>query len=314
MPFISVIVPIYNAEKTLHRCVDSILTQTFTNFELLLINDGSKDRSGEICDEYAKKDSRVRVFHKEDGGVSSARNVGLDNMTGEWLTFVDADDYIGNLFLFNTLKFSNADLIINNAIVIKECGYTDLNDIPSGYHQNKKLIISQHLNSILLMSPWAKLFRHSLIGDLRFNEKMRLAEDALFVYQYLHKTTSIFVTPEKAAEKSYLYEYPAIGLSCKYNLSVKEAVYGLIEINNAYEQLNICCPNIEVDLPRSFYRYCLSDIKAHGKYWFRDPQIKKICIRKSRYHHILTRIIMIFVFVPILNYFIILLRIHIFIK
>ena len=78
MPKVSIIVPVYKAEKYLNRCVDSILAQTFTDFELLLIDDGSPDRSGEICDEYAKKDSRIRVFHKKNGGVSSARNLGLD--------------------------------------------------------------------------------------------------------------------------------------------------------------------------------------------------------------------------------------------
>ena len=91
---VSVIVPVYKAEKWLHRCVDSILTQTMEDFELLLIDDGSPDRSGEICDEYAAKDSRVRVFHKENGGVSSARNLGLDNAKGEYICFLDSDDWI----------------------------------------------------------------------------------------------------------------------------------------------------------------------------------------------------------------------------
>ena len=91
-PKISVIVPVYNVEKYLRRCIDSILSQTFSDFELLLIDDGSKDKSGEICDEYAAKDARVRVFHKENGGVSSARNLGLDNAKGDWITFSDSDD------------------------------------------------------------------------------------------------------------------------------------------------------------------------------------------------------------------------------
>ena len=98
-PKITVIVPVYNTEKYLRRCVDSILAQTFTDFELLLIDDGSTDGSGAICDEYAKKDSRVRVFHKEIGGVSSARNLGLDKAYGEWISFVDSDDWIDVLFL-----------------------------------------------------------------------------------------------------------------------------------------------------------------------------------------------------------------------
>ena len=95
-PKISVIVPVYNVEKYLHRCVDSILAQTFNDFELLLIDDGSKDKSGAICDEYAAKDSRVRVFHKENGGVSSARNLGLENAKGDWIIFIDSDDWIAD--------------------------------------------------------------------------------------------------------------------------------------------------------------------------------------------------------------------------
>ena len=94
MPLVSIIVPVYKAEQWLHRCVDSILAQTMTDFELLLIDDGSPDKSGEICDEYAAKDNRVRVFHKENGGVSSARNLGLDNAVGDFVMFVDSDDWI----------------------------------------------------------------------------------------------------------------------------------------------------------------------------------------------------------------------------
>ena len=94
MPKISIIVPVYRAEAYLHRCVDSILAQTFTDWELLLIDDGSPDKSGEICDEYAQKDSRVRVIHKENGGVSSARNYGINHASGEYLMFVDSDDMV----------------------------------------------------------------------------------------------------------------------------------------------------------------------------------------------------------------------------
>ena len=98
-PKISVIVPVYKTEAYLHRCVDSILAQTFQDFEVLLIDDGSPDRSGEICDVYAQKDRRVRVFHKENGGVSSARNCGLDNAKGEWICFVDSDDFLDTTYL-----------------------------------------------------------------------------------------------------------------------------------------------------------------------------------------------------------------------
>jgi Glycosyltransferases involved in cell wall biogenesis len=93
-PLISVIVPVYKAEEFLPKCINSILSQTYTNFELLLIDDGSPDNSGKICDEHASKDSRVRVFHKQNGGVSSARNLGLREARGEWISWVDADDWI----------------------------------------------------------------------------------------------------------------------------------------------------------------------------------------------------------------------------
>ena len=116
MPKVSVIVPVYKAEKYLHRCVDSILSQTFTDWELLLIDDGSPDRSGEICDEYAKKDTRIRVFHKENGGVSSARNMGLDIAKGKWIVFVDSDDwcepdYLVDFFFVN-VELSAEDMVL----------------------------------------------------------------------------------------------------------------------------------------------------------------------------------------------------------
>ena len=96
---ISVVIPIFNADKYLHRCINSVLSQSYTDFELLLIDDGSTDKSGKICDEYAREDDRVRVFHKENGGVSSARNLGLDNAKGEWVSFVDADDRVETDYL-----------------------------------------------------------------------------------------------------------------------------------------------------------------------------------------------------------------------
>ena len=96
---VSVIVPLYNAEKYAKRCIESVLRQTYNNYELILIDDGSKDRTGEICDHYADIDSRIKVIHKKNGGVSSARNKGLQEAQGEWITFLDADDWIEPNFL-----------------------------------------------------------------------------------------------------------------------------------------------------------------------------------------------------------------------
>lgn len=112
---ISIIVPVYKVEKYLEKCVDSILAQTFTDFELILVDDGSPDRSGAMCDEYAQKDSRVRVIHKENGGLSSARNAGIDVAKGRYLGFVDSDDYIDSKMyeqLFTDIEREQADLSI----------------------------------------------------------------------------------------------------------------------------------------------------------------------------------------------------------
>ena len=112
---VSIIVPVYKAEAYLHRCVDSILAQTFTNWELLLIDDGSPDRSGAICDEYASKDARIRVFHKENGGVSSARQKGQDEAQGEYTIHADPDDWVEPTMLeelYKKAKEDDADMVI----------------------------------------------------------------------------------------------------------------------------------------------------------------------------------------------------------
>ena len=125
MPLISIIIPIYNTEKYLPRCIDSILAQTFRDFELLLINDGSTDNSGTICDEYVKKDSRIRVFHKENGGASSARNMGLDNAQGEWIAFIDSDDWIDTTMyesMFTIAKKESVDAVYCDIVMHFEYG------------------------------------------------------------------------------------------------------------------------------------------------------------------------------------------------
>lgn len=120
-PKVSIIVPVYNVEKYLHRCVDSILLQTFTDFELLLIDDGSTDKSVDICDKYALKDSRIRVFHKKNGGVSSARNLGIKKSSGVYILFVDSDDYLSPSHLNNYIKYiGNYEIVYQGYCVFME--------------------------------------------------------------------------------------------------------------------------------------------------------------------------------------------------
>ena len=154
---ISVIVPVYNVEKYLHRCVDSILAQTFADFELLLVNDGSKDKSGAICDEYAAKDSRVRVFHKENGGVSSARNLGFDNAIGEWITFVDSDDYILNDGLEKLVSSINNDVDIVVGDYFKDVRY------------ERAEFVNAVLRNNITWSLWGKLFKRTVLNASSFD-------------------------------------------------------------------------------------------------------------------------------------------------
>ena len=125
IPLFSVIVPIYNVEKDLCTCIDSILAQTFTDFELILVNDGSTDCSGKICDEYALKDSRIKVLHKENGGASDARNNGLDIAIGTRVCFIDADDYVDNNFL-EIFNKRDADMVVQGLHCIYTVSYTHL--------------------------------------------------------------------------------------------------------------------------------------------------------------------------------------------
>lgn len=177
MQKISVIVPVYNAEKYLPRCIESIISQRNTEWELLLIDDGSQDNSGALCDDYAGKDSRIRALHKPNGGVSSARNVGLDNMKGEWVAFIDADDYVDQDFL--SITNSDADIIEKSYISLKE----------DGVFLNKKKNIDQclknedfyryyinHKNNAL----WDKLFSARILNGTRFDTNLNFGEDFLF--------------------------------------------------------------------------------------------------------------------------------------
>ena len=184
-PKISVIVPVYKAEKYLHRCVDSILAQTFTDFEVLLINDGSPDNSDAICDEYAKKNNRVRVFHKENGGVSSARNLGLDNAKGEWITFIDSDDYVKPNYLLHLTEHLDADWILSGyqeTIGSKLCPLSFL------YKENEIISFCNKYNEVhIARACWGGLYKSDIIKShkITFSMDIRYGEDTLFNSCYI---------------------------------------------------------------------------------------------------------------------------------
>lgn len=193
-PQISVIVPVYNVEKYLYHCIDSILAQTFTDFELLLIDDGSTDSSGKICDEYGEKDSRIRVFHKENGGVSSARNLGLDKANGEWIWFIDSDDYVEQETISSLpsyLQNNDYDCVIFGYFTENEHAKTEFAS-PKGLQLSVDYITALKWLYEPQYVPyqgyiWNKLFKRTILQNyhLRFDIQIKFNEDRLFCFEYL---------------------------------------------------------------------------------------------------------------------------------
>lgn len=187
---VSIIVPIYNVEKYLSKCIESILYQTYKNIEIILVNDGSLDNSAQICDEYAKKDDRIIVIHKANGGVSSARNAGIDIATGKYIGFVDPDDYIENNMyelMVNKIEKYKADIAI--------CGYDYINEnytIERYYHiqQDEILTQKQFMSMQFDMPPtirhvvWNKLFIAKTLKKIRFPEGINSSEDVYVLAEY----------------------------------------------------------------------------------------------------------------------------------
>ena len=192
-PEISVIVPVYKAELYLSKCIDSILAQTFTNFELLLINDGSPDRSGDICEEYALQDKRIRIFHQKNAGVSVARNVGLVSMRGRYMAFVDPDDYIYPDYLkclYDALRPEDGTGLIIQGLLCFDVDGNPLPDkrLPDRFYKEQDF--GQAICECRLCE-WgysaSKLYQTETIrkNNLWFDTRIRNLEDLYFMYQYL---------------------------------------------------------------------------------------------------------------------------------
>ena len=197
MPTISVIVPVYKVEPYLPRCVDSILAQTFKDFELILVDDGSPDNCGKICDEYAAKDKRVKVIHKENGGVSSARNAGLDTAVGKYYFFCDADDYLPQGVFLNGMEH------MQHGYDVVMLGFNRVNDSMAVYEsilsssiikQTKDLTEEEYIELLkkgYISAPWANLYSEASVGSQRFDTSMVFGEDLCFVMSFVCKTDSI---------------------------------------------------------------------------------------------------------------------------
>lgn len=200
---ISVIVPFYNAEKHLQKCIESLLVQTYHNIEILLIDDGSSDHSLEIAEKYQKTDSRIKVFHKENGGVSSARNFGILHLTTRYFCFVDADDYV-NQYYCEHLMNSDADYVITGLEIIRNNSDNEyFGDDTKGiknieyYFDNFDRLFQLQLTN----SPWMRRYDKLVSGNLLFDEDQKIGEDFIFNLQYIPKCHTIEI------RKYYDYYY-----------------------------------------------------------------------------------------------------------
>ena len=191
MKLISIIVPVYNAEKTIKKCIDSILIQTYTNFELILINDGSKDNSLNILKKYENLDKRVIVISQENSGVSVTRNNGISVAKGDYIAFVDSDDYIAENaleILANEIEKNNKlDIVISGFYIVKNDTYKYLNTIlENKIFNNLDFLLNEKLFKFI-STPWGKIYKREIIKDnnIKFDKNLSLGEDTIFVLEYL---------------------------------------------------------------------------------------------------------------------------------
>lgn len=244
-PTISIIIPVYNSEKYLRRCLDSVLAQTYKDFECILVDDGSTDDSGKICDDYAILDNRFKVFHKKNGGVSSARNLGIGKATGRWLFFMDADDELINICLMTLISSSqNVQMVIG----VMNCIYTS-----DGPHKKQKIKYKKeivdpqsYLHLIIngrygnLMTVFPKLFKRSIVitDKLNFAEDIFYAEDQLFLAKYICSSSvkQIYFNNTEYLYKYYIRGNSAMGkFETSYEPKFITDLIAFSEIQEVYE-------------------------------------------------------------------------------
>ena len=209
---VSCIIPVYNTEKYLPRCIESVLAQTFVDWEMLLIDDGSTDASGSICDEYAAKDERIRVFHKENGGISSARNVGLNYAQGEWIFFVDSDDSLPKTSLESLLSRSSDANIIAGGFFFVFGGDKIVETLKEPKFISRDL--DRKIPTAYMATVWGKLFKRKICP--MFDERVRFAEDTLFILSCVRETDRIKLVDDT------VYTYNNDAFPDKYSMTADE--------------------------------------------------------------------------------------------
>lgn len=289
MSKISIIVPIYNVEKYLKECVESILTQSFKNFELILVDDGSPDNSGKMCDEFALTDNRIRVIHKENGGLSSARNAGLDIIKGEYVCFVDSDDFIHK----NMLKILNRLLTENNCEIavgkfkkFKDNDIIDFDNESESFMQtinSEKLIELAITDNEVTFSVCNKIFKSSLWDGIRFREKTYY-EDEDLTYKIFDRAKNCVLCDKQL----YYYRINNQGITNTLSPKIIDQYYtrkGMYEyIRDKYPNLaNLCYAYWAVISLLIYYQYKYAIKMDMKQYLYLNKFDKKILRKAYKY-------------------------------
>lgn len=263
---ISLIVPVYNVEKYLDKCLETITSQTYSNIEIILIDDGSTDLSGEKCDKWGQKDNRVRVIHKKNGGLSSARNAGIDIAKGKYISFIDSDDYIDTNMIETLLNIINnykAEIAICNRYYVfeNEKKYIRYDDKITDLVMNSENAIFE-LNNFKYfdMSAWAKIYDKRLFEDIRFPVD-KLSEDYYIMYLLLDKATNIVYHSKPLYY--YVQRVGSISKNKKINFDFIEAAYQQMKyVEQKYPKLETCVKAAYASANMTVYNMVL---KSKGK-------------------------------------------------
>ena len=220
-PLVSIIVPIYKVEPYLRRCLDSIVKQTYTNLEIILVDDGSPDACPQICDEYAARDKRIVVIHKDNGGLSDARNAGLDICKGEYISFIDSDDWINDKFiqnLYSSIKKNDADIAVASCKYKSDSPqYTEkIFSTPSGEIDYEDILIEIFSKqSPSFVAAWGKIFKNRLISQFRFPKDV-IHEDEYLNYKWFYNAKKIVHEPS-SVYFYFLHPNSITGKMSRYN-------------------------------------------------------------------------------------------------
>ncbi|MCT4542600.1 MAG: glycosyltransferase [Vallitalea sp.] len=260
---ISIVIPVYNVEKYLHRCICSVLKQTFANYEIILVDDGSTDNSGSICDEYKRKDSRIKVIHKKNRGLSAARNTGIENAKSEFITFIDSDDFIHPKMLeilhCNIISYKADVSIINYQKVYENEKITmiDLSENSITLYNNidgtKRIVEKSERNMIV---AWGKLYRLNLFSDIKYPID-KLHEDEFVTYKLLYKSSKTVVSDAKL----YFYFQRDNSITGnKYSIkrlekldALEEAIH-FFEEKNKQELIYLACYRYLLNIQIAYYK------------------------------------------------------------